>query len=593
MSKKLDGDDEELGQCVGDDEDLFGDRYVTALKDAQYGTATCDEADFGGVSLETELEMVIDEGLSANEDLFRDPAVLDSTDSKSDHTSSATASLGSSAAPQSMEPIPIERTSATANLESSAALGSAEAIPSGSLPDKENLSGNQELADAEKMGRGAASRAVEVTGVSCSPSDAPLLQQEPQPQNGMKDESTSSVVVDAERDATLRTPPRDQSKVCGKIIVEHEEAKTEQTHDKTKEDKTQQACDMEKADRVPQCGVKITNRLVSATTWNTIMEKRQYVPFSQLSILADKDSQTKDRVIVGVVYQTRSEKASGRALTSLQWEMTDLSRYNAATLSLKLVSRAFMKFANGEDVNAQVGRGSIVAVMNAELVSSRSGSPPFLMVGNAGGVLKLGDCPSLGWCRSKLPNGKPCPVPCNLDTNEKHCRPHMDKAWTSATMVQGRSGFGGLRKEATSELQMLMKKTKHKNSVLKGNAIVEARAPVERRSPSELGKQRAEVAAHNEQRRLDRREVNDDYIRAIAEGRRPDSNFTSHVPMLGRSFCGEVGDQDVSLEFSTEQFTKAERLMDEYKWRKQHANSASIPMPKRQRNNQSNLVDVE
>merc|ERR1719311_1295614 len=100
-------------------------------------------------------------------------------------------------------------------------------------------------------------------------------------------------------------------------------------------------------------------------------------------MLADKDGQTQDRVVVGVVYRTCREK-SQRSFRSLQWEMTDLSVNDARTLSLRLVHKALLKFEQEEGVDVQVGRGSIIAVMNAELLPNTShtkGAPPLLQVG--------------------------------------------------------------------------------------------------------------------------------------------------------------------------------------------------------------------
>lgn len=288
----------------------------------------------------------------------------------------------------------------------------------------------------------------------------------------------------------------------------------------------------EDVDRIPQCGFRISERCVPTAKWDSIMQNRQYVPFTRAATLANKTSSSKDFVMVGIVHQIRHLRADG----VVQWELTDLVRI----LTLHLVGECFLAFGRGGKDHKKVVRGSIVALINPVLLPNkdRKSAEPALQISrqnvslekalNDGAkcqVIKLGECPALGSCSGKMPNGAACLKPCNLDLQEPYCRNCR------------------LHKESEGKKDILHM----------------------------LGAKKSVLAVQSIERRLGRSHVNDQYIKAIIQGRRPDSNFSSHAPKLGRSFQGDHGSQEVNLSFlPQEELQKAERMIEERALRKRH-----------------------
>lgn len=166
-------------------------------------------------------------------------------------------------------------------------------------------------------------------------------------------------------------------------------------------------------------GLRITNRCVRQEKWDLSMQGKAVLP---LSTLSGPDPLGRDQVIIGVL----SSSVLGPHRTpdgkeSAHWTLTDLDANQPQQLSLVLTGRAMEHWSRKDGLGRpQAVAGSIMAVLNPSL----TGRSKTVRITFESQLLKLGTCPSFGFCTAKNRDGLECREPYNKDAGVDYCASH-------------------------------------------------------------------------------------------------------------------------------------------------------------------------
>eukprot|EP00747_Dinoflagellata_sp_TGD_P163161 gnl/TRDRNA2_/TRDRNA2_181540_c0_seq1.p1 gnl/TRDRNA2_/TRDRNA2_181540_c0~~gnl/TRDRNA2_/TRDRNA2_181540_c0_seq1.p1 ORF type:complete len:677 (-),score=144.10 gnl/TRDRNA2_/TRDRNA2_181540_c0_seq1:46-2022(-) len=311
------------------------------------------------------------------------------------------------------------------------------------------------------------------------------------------------------------------------------------------------------------CGLRISDRAVSAEQWNAFVASRpgmSRVSFARVSELERR--QDRDRVLIGVLYDNSSLRKFENGSYYICWKLTDLGESQARLLNMRLTKDAYWHWRTGQNAES-VTRGSIFAVMNPELIQEPrkegGGTPDWaLRVEKSTQILRLGTCPSLGSCTTKG-----CLLPCNTDYGDRFCAAHLQEAYAAGSDT--RLVVGGFTADQLSSANVRVKRKRKPK-----DETEEAEEPA---SGAQLSEERASVALRLDNRRLLSSDANHDYIRAIRLGVRAETQATSHVPVLGRSMDGKDEVEFDLATIETGERRKAERMIEQ---RSERAEAAQV-----------------
>jgi len=131
-----------------------------------------------------------------------------------------------------------------------------------------------------------------------------------------------------------------------------------------------------------------------------------------------------NQVIIGVLYAKPSPPRMGPKGEKLaEWSITDLDKHGPQQGKLMFVNRAMEHWACQDGPGrAHATVGSIFGILNPY----PAGQTRCIRVSLETQVLKLGTCPSLGFCPCKLADGLECRKPYDKDQGVGLCSTHAN-----------------------------------------------------------------------------------------------------------------------------------------------------------------------
>lgn len=197
------------------------------------------------------------------------------------------------------------------------------------------------------------------------------------------------------------------------------------------------------ADVEKYSGLKITERQIRVSKWDDLMRGKRYVPFDRLSSI-DGEGDAKDAVMIGVVYEKSLRKTGSNGNQYVHWTFTDLSFPQPKVLSLFLYGQAFDTW--DKDAETPVANGTIFAVLNPVPLPSRNSdgkdSRAAAKITYGTQLVRLGICPSLGYCMCHKKDGLKCSMACDRDKGPLVCYYHTLQQAAQKTKQWNQQGSG-------------------------------------------------------------------------------------------------------------------------------------------------------
>lgn len=172
-------------------------------------------------------------------------------------------------------------------------------------------------------------------------------------------------------------------------------------------------------------GLKISDRQLRSSKWSDLMRGKRYVPFDRVSTVESLAEDSKDCVLIGVLYEKSLQKTGSKGNPYVHWSLTDLKSPQPSLLTLFLYGQAYETWE--KDVEAPIRTGSIVAILNPVLLPSRGDGDRdrrSMRVSYGTQIVRLGICPSLGFCTCNKKDGLKCSMPCDRDRGPLVCYYH-------------------------------------------------------------------------------------------------------------------------------------------------------------------------
>lgn len=317
-------------------------------------------------------------------------------------------------------------------------------------------------------------------------------------------------------------------------------------------------------------GLRITNRCIPAEVWSKEIRcaKRRIVPMCKVQQLG-RSVHDHDRVVIGVLYARLGVQRFANGVDYAQWGITDLADPEPRRVTLQLRGQSMTYWLKGPQ-SAKMQRGAVIAVMNPAFVSGddqsgvghqvggrTAGCEHILRVGRHEQIAKLGDCPSLGMCAVRK-----CQMPCNADIGERFCTLHLTEVYAekSQRVAAGGGASGSLMSVIKGLHQVKQKRTLHKSHVVEE----ELRDAKELADRAEAAKRmRPAVALELDKRRFISSEANDDYVRSIVKGMKPDRHDSFQTPVLGRGLENETTIELDLLNMDADELKQGERMLQQ------------------------------
>eukprot|EP00419_Tripos_fusus_P004644 CAMPEP_0172674760 /NCGR_PEP_ID=MMETSP1074-20121228/12905_1 /TAXON_ID=2916 /ORGANISM="Ceratium fusus, Strain PA161109" /LENGTH=739 /DNA_ID=CAMNT_0013492191 /DNA_START=140 /DNA_END=2359 /DNA_ORIENTATION=+ len=323
-------------------------------------------------------------------------------------------------------------------------------------------------------------------------------------------------------------------------------------------------------------GLRITKRTIPEKQWVEEIrgKNRRVLPLPRLTEELNR-RQFHDRVVIAVLYDKANQEKLANGENYACWKLTNLASPEPMTLALHLRWQAYAHW-RGKQAGATATRGSIFAIMNPAVVYEARGlhesKEATARVEKAAQLFKLGECPTLGKCKSLN-----CQLPCNADAGDRFCFMHLKLAYSNKP---GRIIGGGVADRVVKSLHSSRQKAGRRLTLEQLQPLLGE----DEDEDAELHQKEAkrvkltEIALQMDERRLNHSDANHDYIRSVMNGTRADGEATSRVPVMGR---GLNASKDMELDLATvptDEKRKAERMLEQRAADKMHQRS-SKPQP--------------
>jgi len=171
-------------------------------------------------------------------------------------------------------------------------------------------------------------------------------------------------------------------------------------------------------------GLRIANRQIRPSRWADMMHGKRYTTFDRLSSLSTQEDGSKDVVVIGVVYEKSLKKTGSNGNQFVHWSFTDLNFPQPGLMTLFLYGQAFESWDNG--LEAPIANGTIFAVLNPVPLPNRGSGEAkdqrlAAKISFGTQLVRLGTCPSLGYCKCTTKVGLPCTMPCDNERGPPVC----------------------------------------------------------------------------------------------------------------------------------------------------------------------------
>ncbi|CAE8607145.1 unnamed protein product, partial [Polarella glacialis] len=168
-------------------------------------------------------------------------------------------------------------------------------------------------------------------------------------------------------------------------------------------------------------GLRITDRCVRQEKWDASVRGKERVLLSRLSLLSQQGT---DQVVVGVLCSPPAmPKMNHRSELCAEWTLTDLDKERPCEATVVLVGRAVEHWASQDGPGRPHAKvGSIIAVLNPKATGKSSA----MLASMETQVIKLGMCPSLGFCSVLIHTGR-CGAACHSE-GSGYCERHSNQS---------------------------------------------------------------------------------------------------------------------------------------------------------------------
>lgn len=177
-------------------------------------------------------------------------------------------------------------------------------------------------------------------------------------------------------------------------------------------------------------GLKIADRQFRGSRWDDLMRSKKYVPFDRISSIESLEKDSKDAVMIGVVYEKSLPKTASNGNEYTHWTFTDLAFPKPNVMTLFLHGQAFEKWEK-EAEGGPIANGSILAILNPAPLASRGPGGKeerrAAKVNYGSQLVRLGSCPSLAYCTCTKKDGMKCSMPCDRDKGPSVCFYHSQQ----------------------------------------------------------------------------------------------------------------------------------------------------------------------